>query len=49
MWSGQVVDPKYQDTSTLSIRALNSRMKSASRVDYVVRDVSDGIGLACKK
>ena len=49
MWSGHVVDPKNQDTSTLSIRELNSRMKSDSRVDYVLLDVSDGIGLACKK
>lgn len=49
MWSGQVVDPKYQDAYTVSICALNSRMKSDSRVDYVLLDISDGLGIACKK
>ena len=49
MWSGLVVDPNYQEDSTRSICALNSRMKNDSRVEYVLLDVSDGLGIACKK
>ena len=49
MWSGLVVDPEHQDDSTRSICALNSRMKNDSRVEYVLLDVSDGLGIACKK
>ena len=48
LWSGKVADPACQDTSTLGIRELNSRMKTDTRVDYVLLDVSDGIAIACK-
>ena len=48
LWSGRVADPDYQDKDTLSIRTLNVRMKSDTRVDYVMLDTEDGIGIACK-
>lgn len=48
LWSGKVADPRVQDEHTESIRAVNARMKTDPRVDYVLLGVSDGIGIACK-
>lgn len=48
MWSGKVTDPACCDEPTLCIRKLNLRMKNDARVDYVLLDISDGIGIACK-
>jgi predicted O-methyltransferase YrrM len=49
LWSGHVADASHQDESTATIRAINSRMKTDARVDYVLLNVSDGIGMACKR
>ena len=48
LWDGAVADPSIQDANTNGIREVNSRMKTDSRVDYVLLAVSDGIGIACK-
>ena len=49
LWSGWVADPQVQDVHTNSIRAVNDRMGTDPRVDYVLLSVSDGIGIACKR
>ena len=49
LWSGRVADPNFQDSETASIRQLNARMKTDTRVDYALLDLADGVGIACKK
>ena len=49
LWSGRVADPACQDENTLCIRALNLQMKTDARVDYILLDIADGVGIACKK
>ena len=48
MWSGKVTDPACCDEDTLGVRELNLRMKNDARVEYVLLDISDGVGIACK-
>ena len=48
LWGGSVANPTIQDLGTASIRQVNARMKNDPRVDYVLVNVSDGIGLARK-
>ena len=48
LWSGNVANPRSQDLETTTIRQMNARMKNDPRVDYVLLNVSDGIGLARK-
>ena len=49
IWSGKVANPDFQDVATDSIRTLNTRMKTDTRVEYVLLDIADGLGVACKK
>ena len=48
-WHGKVANPDFQDVSTDSIRIHNTRMKTDTRVEYVLIDIVDGLGIACKK
>ena len=49
LWSGQVVDPgKYNDLKTTTIRRLNDLMLNDSRIEYLLLQVSDGIGIGLK-
>ena len=49
LWSGQVVDPsKHNDLKTTTIRRLNDLMLNDSRIEYLLLQVSDGIGIGLK-
>lgn len=48
LWSGRVANPQVQDPHTTSIRQLNDRMQSDKRVDFVLLNLADGIGIAQK-
>ena len=45
---GRVANPKIQEYDTATIRQLNARMKDDTRVDFVLLNLSDGIGIAQK-
>jgi caffeoyl-CoA O-methyltransferase len=49
LWSGQVADPTIQDTDTIAIRALNSKILMDDRVTMSMVPISDGLTLARKK
>ena len=49
LWQGKVADRSNVDTSTVCIRELNTRMKTDTRVSFVLLDVSDGLGIVCKQ
>ena len=36
------------DEDTLGVRELNLRMKNDAHVEYVLLNISDGVGIACK-
>lgn len=46
LWSGRVADPQVEDPDTQSIRKLNARLHSDSRIDLVMLGLADGITLA---
>ena len=48
IWLGKVADPACCDKDTLGVRELNLQMKNDARVEYVLLNVSDGVGIACK-
>jgi predicted O-methyltransferase YrrM len=48
LWGGDVSDPKKQDEDTVALRALNSKIKSDSRVDICMLPIADGLTLARK-
>jgi caffeoyl-CoA O-methyltransferase len=49
LWSGAVVDPSNNETSTRAIRALNEKIHADPRVDMTLVTIADGIVLACKR
>jgi caffeoyl-CoA O-methyltransferase len=46
LWDGAVADPADNTESTVSIRALNAKLRDDPRVDFVLAPVGDGIALA---
>ncbi len=48
MWSGRVADPSEIGEETVAIRKINALMRDDPRVDYVLMDLADGLGLARK-
>ena len=48
LWSGSVADTSDQRGSTIAIRRLNDVMLKDSRIDFVLLQVSDGIGIGQK-
>ena len=49
LWSGQVVDPlRHNDQKTITIRQLNDLMLSDNRIEYLLLQISDGIGIGLK-
>ncbi len=48
IWSGRVADPSETDEDTIAIRKINALMRDDPRVDYVLMDLADGLGLARK-
>ena len=48
LWGGRVANPKIQEYETATVRQLNARMKDDTRVDFVLLNLSDGIGIAQK-
>ncbi len=48
MWSRQVADPSETGEETVAIRKINALMRDDPRVDYVLMDLADGLGLARK-
>ena len=49
LWSGDVVDERINDIDTESIRALNKKLHSDSRVEISIVPIGDGLTLALKK
>jgi caffeoyl-CoA O-methyltransferase len=49
LWSGAVVDPSNNETSTRAIRALNEKIHADPRVDMTLVTIADGIVLAVKR
>lgn len=48
LWSGMVANPAKLDEYTIAIRSLNEQMKEDPRVDYVLLNFADGVGIAQK-
>lgn len=49
LWSGLVADPAYHDAETDSLRRLNTKLRSDSRVELSLLPFADGLTLALKK
>ena len=49
LWSGQVADLAIQDSSTVAIRQLNSKILSDKRVSISMLSIGDGLTLARKR
>jgi caffeoyl-CoA O-methyltransferase len=49
LWSGQVIDPSFDDPDTRAIRAFNAQIHNDERVWLSMLPVRDGLTLACKK
>lgn len=48
LWSGRVADASRTDKNTMAIRKINSLMRDDPRVDFLLLNMVDGIGLAVK-
>ena len=48
LWHGSVADPSDQRESTIGVRRINDVMLKDSRIDFVLVNVSDGIGIGLK-
>ena len=48
LWGGQVVDQKFQDQQTITLRELNKTLKNDTRVDFLLLNLADGIGIVQK-
>ena len=49
LWNGKVADPSLTDEGTVAIRRINELMSNDKRVEFVLMNVSDGVGVAVKK
>ena len=48
LWGGQVVDQKIQDEETVTLRELNKTLKNDTRVDFLLLNLADGVGIVQK-
>ena len=48
LWSGNVIDPDDQSSSTISIRAFNESLRNDSRIRLSLVPIGDGLTLAMK-
>ncbi|MHC5611427.1 MAG: class I SAM-dependent methyltransferase [Nostoc sp.] len=49
LWSGKVADPRYQDESTQTMRALNEKLHHDERITLSLVPIADGLTLAIKR
>ncbi|HKU96774.1 MAG TPA: class I SAM-dependent methyltransferase [Vineibacter sp.] len=49
LWSGAVADPDDHTADTLSVRALNAKLKDDDRIDLGLLPVGDGMTIALKR
>lgn len=49
LWTGRVADERFNDESTLAIRALNKKIQNDDRVNSVMLPIGDGLTLATKR
>ena len=49
LWHGTVADPASNDQDTNAIREINRLMSEDERVEYVLMNIADGLGIAVKK
>ena len=47
-WFGRVADPKIQDSKTTGVRGINEATKNDARVDIVLLNTDDGMGIGQK-
>ena len=48
LWGGRVVDQTIQDKQTIALRELNKTLKNDTRVDFLLLNLADGIGIVQK-
>lgn len=48
LWNGKVADADNQTEETVAIRELNKKMRDDPRVDYMLLNIADGVGIARK-
>lgn len=48
LWRGRVADPSDQRESTTEIRRINDTMLKDARIDFVLLNISDGVGIGQK-
>ncbi len=49
LWSGRVADPDVNDADTQALRALNTKLKSDTRIDLSLLTLADGLTIARKR
>ena len=49
LWSGHVADPKFTDSDTAALRALNEKIHDDARVDMALATLGDGVMLVRKR
>ena len=49
LWSGRVIDDSVQDEDTVSLRAINAKLKQDERIDVSMLPLADGLTLARKR
>ncbi|ALF52659.1 SAM-dependent methyltransferase [Nostoc piscinale CENA21] len=49
LWSGRVLQPELQDSSTTAIREFNSKLAEDDRIDVSLIAIADGLTLARKR
>ncbi|MBD2453566.1 class I SAM-dependent methyltransferase [Nostoc sp. FACHB-87] len=49
LWSGRVLQPELQDSSTTAIREFNSKLAEDDRIDLSLIAIADGLTLARKR
>ena len=48
LWSGRVIDPAVNDSSTVALRAFNKKLRDDNRVALSLVPIGDGLTLARK-
>ena len=49
LWSGDVAKPSVKDEDTKALRALNTKIRTDERVDFVMVPICDGLTMARKR
>ena len=48
LWSGKVADPMEEDNDTKSLREVTLKLHQDARVNFVLLNIADGLGMAMK-